>query len=200
MDINPSNFLSENLPEISIHEMIILMLEWVRKYAQETNLGENLIAKSMKGYLTPIPEVATALGEEIESNVNKLLDANLYSPLAMKERNNRIESLKDTRDKTITKVSEYYELNRKLFDALNNDSLEYSISDNNLNDRQLSFSAKKRLRWQMICTNRILSRLIYKNESKIEKIKLVLENIEKSRGKKNIFQTTTLCLILSLKL
>jgi hypothetical protein len=69
-----------------------------------------------------------ALVEEIESNVNRLLDANLYLPLATKERNHRIESLKDTRDKTITKVSESSELNRKLFDALNNDSLEYSIS------------------------------------------------------------------------
>jgi hypothetical protein len=66
MDLHLSIFLSENLPEISIHEKMILMLEWVRKDVQETNLGENLIAKSMKdGYLTPIPEVATPLSKKL---------------------------------------------------------------------------------------------------------------------------------------
>jgi hypothetical protein len=35
----------------------------------------------MKGYLTPIPEVATALVEVMESNANKLFDVNLSSPL-----------------------------------------------------------------------------------------------------------------------
>jgi hypothetical protein len=66
MNLQLSNFLNENLPDISIHEKMILMLEWVRKYVQETNLGENLIAKSMKdGYLTPIPEVATPLEKKL---------------------------------------------------------------------------------------------------------------------------------------
>jgi hypothetical protein len=66
------------------------------------------------GYLTPFQR-SPRLVEEIESNVNKLLDANLYLPLATKERNHRIESLKDTRDKTITKVSESSELVGSLF-------------------------------------------------------------------------------------
>jgi hypothetical protein len=51
--------------------------------------------------------------EVARPNVNKLFDANLYSPLATKERNHRIES-------NDHKGEEYYERNRKLFDVLNN--------------------------------------------------------------------------------
>jgi hypothetical protein len=49
-----------------MQEKVRHVLEWGREYAREVKLSEDLIANSMNGYVTPIPDVSRAVQEEIK--------------------------------------------------------------------------------------------------------------------------------------
>jgi hypothetical protein len=73
LDTTLRNFFDNNCPDLSNQEKIRHLLNWGREYAEEVGLSEDLIGRSMKGYVTPIPEFTQAVQEQIQQNMDRLL-------------------------------------------------------------------------------------------------------------------------------
>jgi hypothetical protein len=104
---------------------------------------EDLIGRSMKGYVTPIPEFTQAVQEQIQQNMDPFFK-NIYSPLKRKERNNRIQTLRKSLESSSTRKIEDEEFRQKLVEASISDSREYLLTENT---EACSVKAKERLRW-----------------------------------------------------
>jgi hypothetical protein len=104
---------------------------------------EDLIGRSMKGYVTPIPEFTQAVQEQIQQNMDPFFK-NIYSPLKRKERNNRIQTLRKSLESSSTRKIEDEEFRQKLVEASRSDSREYLLTENT---EACSVKAKERLRW-----------------------------------------------------
>jgi Skp family chaperone for outer membrane proteins len=92
-----------------------------REYAEKVGLSEDLIGRSMKGYVTPIPEFTQAVQEQIQQNMDRLFK-NIYSLLKRKERNNRIQTLRKSLESSSTRKIEDEEFRQKLVEASRSDS------------------------------------------------------------------------------
>ena len=180
------NFFNNNSPDLSIQQKVCHLLKWGREYAEEIDLSEDLIARSMyEGIHNPNPRGHPSSPKRNWKEYSQIIRHKSLSPLETKERNNRIQALKRAMGQASTRITQYEDLRKKLSEALMQNSQEFLMTEST---EKCSTKANERLKWQMTTTAQILLQLVSKNFRKTIKLKSVIESIEVNRTSNNIFQ------------